>query len=411
MCLPAGLFAWAHLFWIPKGTSPTYQLMVDSRLPLNLLRYIGWTIGPSDLPTIDAAWQRLGLGVTWAIGAALALFAITRWMRQERAVLFCGGWFVLFLAPLLLLPNHVSAYYLTIPGIGLAWIGGWALASSRATISVAAVILAGAYWIGSIAQVNALTTFHLRITSRMRILVRGLERSVAAHPGQAMVLQGVDEELFGAGFRDDPFVLVGLRQVYLAPGNDDEILNRAEFRGATHFRTTREELLGLLEGGQARVLHVSLNVVRDVTLAYRSVLRAEFLAAHRRVVDAANPLYGSRLGAGWYEGEGGSPWIGKRGSVTLEGPETGSEKLYITGYAAPGALEKGPLTLTVRVAGKQLATATVKNAGQPFVIEAALPAELRGVYSMEVTVEGSRTFRPSNDPRELGIVLAKFEVR
>jgi hypothetical protein len=311
----------------------------------------------------------------------------------------------------------VSPYYLTIPGIGLAWISGNAVVSARrlrgyvrvAAFGVAA-ILAGAYLAGSFKEIKVLTAWHLRVTSRLRIAMRGIESLASAHPGSTLVMQGVDAELMRHAFQDNPFRLVGLEEVYLAPGGD-QILDLPEFKNATRFRTTPEALLPLLDNGKARVLNVADNQFQDVTLPYRKVLGAQLLAARRTGVDLSNPLYASRLGEGWYPIENGARWMAKTASVTLSGLKTGAAKLVVTGFVPHALLARGPLPIRVRAEGKDLGSTTLTVPDKQFEIEFALPRESVGSYSMRVTLECGRTIRPPNDPRELGAVIQKIEVR
>jgi hypothetical protein len=320
---------------------------------------------------------------------------------------------LLFLAPILPLPNHVSQYYLTIPGIGLAWLAGAALVAAWKKGAIArtvAVLLTCGYLASSIAEADAMTDWELRVTSAMRVLVRSADAAMKAHPGSALVLKGVSDDLFLAGFTDDPFRLVGVKQVWLAPG-EERILAYPGLEDTARFRTSVDELAPLLAHGKARVLDFSSGAPRDVTRRYGAVLRAEFLGAHRSYADVGDPLYASRLGAGWYPPENSSRWTAKRATVTLSGPRSPAERLYVTGYAAPGALTGGSLRLSFFAGGKQIGSLSLIEPDKPFSIAMDLPKDLVGAYSMEVATECSRTFRPANDSRDLGIVIRTFEVR
>jgi hypothetical protein len=417
MFLPSALFTAAHLFWIPKENSAAYQLVVDARLPGNLLQYFLWAAGPSEIDSLEPRWRAFGMMATWAAGATLACWTAWQIWKGNRTPVFCCGWFLLFLAPVLPLVNHVSAYYLVVPGIGLAWIAGSAAVSAarlngplRAPAIGAAALLAGSFAAGSMNEIKVLTSWHLRLTSKMRIAVRGVESMAAAYPGTVLVLQGVDAELMRHGFLDDPFRLAGIDYVYLAPGND-QLLDLPEFQSATRFRTTRGALRPLLESGKARVLNVADARVQDVTRAYRKVLETEILAAHRERVELSDPLYAARLGEGWYPIENGARWMAKRAALTLGGPRTPAEKLFVSGYAAAAVLKPGPLTLRVLADGKPLGAAYLTTPDKPFEVSFAVPPSLAGQYAMHVTLECSRTVRPDNDPRDLGIVIRTVELR
>lgn len=421
MFVPAGLFAAAHMFLVPRTSDPSYQMHLDARLPANLLHYAGWAVGPAELegvndPAYRQRWEPWSIALTWACGLTLLAFAVHRLMRRDCRVLFCVGWFLCFLAPVLLLPNHVSEYYVTIPGIGFAWLAGFAFNAAfqqgpfPAARRAFAMTLAAGFLVGCAVDVQTVTTWHLRVTSRMRILMRGVQRLAASHPGTVLVLQGVDEELFRAGFPDDPFRLVGLTRVFLAPGNADHLLANPNLVDVSRFRTTPDVLMPLLDAKQARVLNVEENVIRDVTLPYREVLRAQYGAARANFVSLGDSAFASHLGDGWYPIEHGGRWMARKASVKLD-PLPGSTRLYVAGYAPAAAVAAGPLTLRFTAGGKELGAATVRDADKGFHADFALPNEVAAKSSITVDVECSRTFRPPNDQRDLGIVLASFEVR
>ena len=65
----------------------------------------------------------------------------------------------------------------------------------------------------------------------MEALFRGLEHTLHNHPGNAIILQGVDNDLFQTGFQDDPFRLLGFPKIYLAPGGEAGIVAREDLGG------------------------------------------------------------------------------------------------------------------------------------------------------------------------------------
>jgi hypothetical protein len=67
--------------------------------------------------------------------------------------------------------------------------------------------------------------------------------------------------------------------------------------------------------------------------------------------------------------------------------------------------------LTIKAAGWEIASVALAEQDKPFAIHAELPSALTGLYAMEVVLECSRTFRPPNDRRDLGVVISGLEVR
>ncbi|MEO8100038.1 MAG: glycosyltransferase family 39 protein [Acidobacteriota bacterium] len=404
MFAPAGAFALLHLFVIPKNPSPIYQLIVDAQLAPNLWHYVEWAIGPSRMELRNPARQTQGLLVTWAIAAALLAFFVQKLRGGDRRPLFLGGWFLIWMAPVVALPNHVTDYYLTIPGIGLAWLAGWALVEAwRAGLvfRLVSVALAAGYFAGSIAEVDSVTSWMLRISSRLRIAGRAMETEAAAHPGTAIVLLGMDTEIFLHGFLDGLGRVTGVENVWLPPGADQ----LATDRDLSKFRTTPEKLLAELDRGQVRALDVSGLAGRDVTLSYHEVLRTVFLSQHPGFVDVGNAAYSTRLSDGWHDIENGTRWTGQTARLSMEIPP-GAQKLRATGFAPDSALASGPLIVRFRVNNMAIGSTTLEGKAQAFDVEFALPKGLPGFVAVEV--ECSKTFRAPGDARELGLVFGTF---
>lgn len=404
MWIPAGAFALAHLLWIPKSDSPIYQWILDARLPGNLWRYLEWTIGPSRMELRNPARQFQGLLVTWAIAFALAVFVYSRLRRGQRTPAFLCGWFLLFLAPMLPLANHVQDYYLAVPGIGLAWLGGWAVVAgwqAGLATRVVAVALALAYAAGSVAEIDSATSWYLRITSRIRLMYRAVEATLAKYPDSGLVLAGLDPEVFLNSVPHRPFRLLHAERVWLEP-EQDTVLDTAGDAGLLRHRIGSVELLRQLEAGQVRVLDVSGGAPYDITGAYRKALAARLLAQTRGVVDAGDLAYASRLGPGWYAVENGSRWSAPRAELALyAAPE--ANRLRISGYAPPEVLQAGPLQLSATVNGRRAGTATLRASGQ---FTADFPLAARGWIRVEIAC--NRAYRPPGDARELCLVFGRF---
>src|SRR5213078_2656699 len=103
------------------------------------------------------------------------------------------------LAPVLPLRDHMTEYYVFLPVLGLAWLGGWALAEAwRAggTFRAVALSLAALYAGMQLPTTLATERWSHDISVRVRGLVEGVESAHAQHPKQSILLEGVDTELF-----------------------------------------------------------------------------------------------------------------------------------------------------------------------------------------------------------------------
>jgi len=219
---PAIAFTAAHFLWIPKPADGVYALSLDSRLPATFAHYLAWTFEPGDSALRTHAEQlrapELLIGLTLAL--ALAWFAVRCLMRGEWMAAFYCGWFVLLLAPVLLLPNHPTPYYLTLPSIGLAWLGGWAIARAwtlkgRVRWTAAAFVMI--YFLGNAAGIQAQTRWFEVRSQRMRRVMQSVASTTASHPGDTIALEGVDEDLYQTGFDSHPFLLAGAERVLRVP--------------------------------------------------------------------------------------------------------------------------------------------------------------------------------------------------
>ena len=225
------------------------------------------------------------------------------------------------------------------------------------------------------------------------------------------MLDHVDNELFQSGFQDDPFRLVGIHRVYLTPGTQKGIESRQDLGGMSRFIIAPEDAVKMLDRNQLVVLDVGTSVPTDVTASFEATLGEQIVHSTRNFVDVGSPIYASKLGPEWHRIENGSRWMPKRATVELAGPKSASERLYITGYGAASALASGPVTLKFLVNGKQLGSAKVSEPNQLFAINLPLSADLVGQPSLVLTVEASKIFHPTGDPRELGLIFGTFEIK
>lgn len=220
--VPAALFVAAHFLLIPKAPVGPYAISLDSRLLSTIAAYSTWTFEPASSALRSHAERlkapELLLGMI--LGLSLAYFAVRCLIRREWIAGFFAGWFVLLLAPMMLLPEHLTPYYLTLPAIGLAWLAGWAIArawSMGGLPRLAGAGLAAAYIVISAAGIGAQTRWFEQRSNRMREVVEAVASASAAHPGAAIALYGVDDELYQTGFDDHPFRLVGAERVWRVP--------------------------------------------------------------------------------------------------------------------------------------------------------------------------------------------------
>ena len=409
--IPALIFVAIHFFLVPKNLADIYSIRVDGRLPATLLTYLRWALGPSRLEELNVPqWSAWGMAATWVICLSLAAFALWSLRKGDRVPAFCVAWFLLFLAPVLPLPNHITDYYITLPLAGLAWLVGGAMVQawrSHMVLRVVSALLAAAFLAGSISEISITTAWFRARAGRMRALYRTVE---GLRPGSALMLAHVDNELFQSGFQDDPFRLVGINRVYLAPGTEKGIEARQDLGGTSRFTIAPEDAMRLLNRNELTVLDVGGATPQDVTASFAATLGQQALQSARNFVDVGNPVYASKIGPEWYQVENGFRWMPKRATVELAGPKSAAERLYVTGYGAGAALAGGPITVTLRVKEREIGSGKVTEADRPFAFDVPIPSGIGG-QTLPLTIEVSRTFHPAGDPRELGLIFGTFEIK
>ncbi len=390
---PAVAFTAVHLFLIPKKPSEIYQqVFAPASLVATLWRYTHWALGPERLAeAVSPLWRTPQLAIKIATG--LGVLAALIW-RRDRLALFAAAWFVLFLGPVLPLANHLSAYYLTLPVLGLAWVA----APVALRFPALGLPLIAAYLIGHTAETRATIDWYRLQTQGMRTLMRAVERTHRARPDAAILLAGVDRELFESGFQDEPFRLYGVRELYLAPGTETAVRVREDLGSLDRWRIPVARAAELLEAGRAAVLVEAGGAWRDETQRYRLIAGGE---APVRRVELGSAGAADRLAGAWYAPENGFRWMGRAATVRLAGP---GERLIVTGYAPKLVV---PVTLRVLLDGRPLAERRITAADQAFTLELPCRAGREALLGLAV----DRVQVVAADGRELGLILSAVELR
>jgi hypothetical protein len=234
-------------FWVaPAPQSGPYMIEIGWRMFRTFATYMQMVLGPENLAHFHWTWP------AWYAAAGTVLMSVAvilAAVSARRAALFGIGWFLVMLAPVLPLPDHVLDYLLTVPAVGLAIVLGAAVAERRRVAAGAvafylAVALPGAW--------ETMSWHHAR-SLVSRNLVEGVVEYDRAHPGKTLLLTAMSSEQFDAGFKDLPFELYGMKNVFLAPGAERKIENPI----APLYVLPEEKAQPLVDSGEAVVLDVS----------------------------------------------------------------------------------------------------------------------------------------------------------
>ncbi|MCS7314614.1 MAG: hypothetical protein RMI94_06090 [Bryobacterales bacterium] len=403
---PAVVFVAVHQWATPGAPQGLYGLYFDVHLPLSLLTYWAWALS-------HAYARGTALLVAIVLSAAVLGFAVERWRRRDRLPAFLAGWFVLVIAPVLPLRYHQMDYYLTMPTLGTAMLGGYAL--SRALQAgwawkALSLVLAGAYLGTALPATREATEWNYYRSRAVGGMVRGVARANQLHPGKTILLVGVDSGLFWTGVFDQPFRLVGRNSVFLAPGSEKQIERHPEFGDIERFILPPGPALRALEEGRLVVYAVEQDRLRNITKVYEPLARSRWRADEPRYVDVAELIFAPQLGTGWYEIQGSHRWMGRRASLWLGGPAAAGQRLHLEGFCPAQRLSDGPIRLSLKAAGIPVGTVVLDKPGL-FRRELELPAQLVGRPRIEIVLEVDRTLRVEGDSRELGLVFGRFAIR
>jgi len=392
-----------HTIFVPPQKAGLYAMHFDAGIFRTLGMYWAWSLRPAALR--DPRW--LALGSVWAITLGLAAFAVAKVRAGNRVPFFCLAWYLIVISPLLLLRDHPGEYYVYLPVAGLCWLAGWQIALSRPTLT-GALTLALVLLYAALAVPHALREEdrNLRLTGRVRGLVEGVAGAHQRHPGQAILLAGVDSDLFWNGVLDRPFRLLGLHDVYLAPGSEREIAAYPERGSVAGFVAPANTVAGAIQRGELMVYDVRGPRLRNITSSY-AVSGGGNLPLR---VDAGSALTQDLLGPEWYPADSGVRWMARHATLRLAAPRTAGQKLYLRGICPVEQLRAGPLAVSVAAGGVALPPALLRSGGA-FQLAFDLPPTLAGRPEMEVSLAVDRVIRTASDPRDFGLAFGVFEIR
>jgi hypothetical protein len=395
MFLVSAAYSVVHLLVSPLSATGPYKMYWDLSGFNTLTVYAIHALGPSQLTQLGIEHGRTALALPLFFG--LMVFLFWKLYRREWIVVLFPAWFLIVMAPLLPLRDHITDYYLTIPLIGIAMWAGWAFVSawnSGIAVRVVGTALLVIYTGVSIPVAWASVTSYHDVSMRIKTRVLGIAALQQGQPDKAILLKGVDAEMFSAAVVHHAFRPLGFQRTFLLPGSSLE--------GAPEFTIDPTEARELLAANQAAVYDFDDGQVRDITVEYR---RQSQVLAKR--VNAGDDSSANQLGPTWYPIEGGFRWMPKRATVRLMGPGTAAEKLYVSGYLPANAVASA---MNVKVDGENLHVVRLDKSHPQFQFVFDLPASLTGKPVIEVEIELDKTFRPPNDKRDLGAVFGSLEI-
>jgi hypothetical protein len=399
----SAVYVAVHRWSAPPPQSDVYRMYFDAGLLEGIATFFAWSIGAHRYASFRG--PELWPFILCAVVAGVALMVAA--IRNARLALFCVGWFLVVLAPVLPLKNHRSDYYLTIPVAGLAILAASGIARSHGLVRVAALGAALAYALPGAWMAHGMSDVFRGHSTRVKHLVRGVAGAAKQHPGTALLVSGVDSTLFWRGWYDPVFRALHIPSVYLT-GDSREALKTTD-RGSDveRFFVADTIALPLLQQRQARVYEVMRDGrLREITAVYQARLERSDLAGPS-YLDVRLPVYAPHIGSGWWPAETNHRWMSERASVQLRGPAKAPGTLIVRGWCTPRQV---PLQLTVSVDGAALPPASVDAGNLQFELRFPLPVQSTGKRLMNIEVRTDRTLLLPGDGRALGPAFGTFQV-
>jgi hypothetical protein len=396
------LYFLLHFAVAPPPRGGPYAIHIDSRVFLTLAVYCKWALRPAEGNEAGLA-ARMGAPIFWILAIALAAFVIRQIAKARYQVLFFATWFLIGLAPVATLPEHRSDYYLAIPLVGLAMLGGAGIAQERRTLLAYAAIIPLALYLGEMIPASRVVTRQwLDRSLAARGLVLGVEAAHKTHPGKAIVLDGLTNALYYDVVYWPAFYPIGLGDVYLTPGSENNIDPANKSDKLLRIVLDRGTLWHAVTHDQAGIYTDVGGQLRNDTEIWQSPSR-RFEEIPSRV-EAGNPLFAYLMGPEWSRMDAGLRWIERRATVRLGGPRSAEDKLVLEGQCPGSQLSGGEMNLSVSVDGIPLADTQIDNPERNFRRLFALPQSLAGRPSVEVAISVDHAFHEPGEP-EPGLFL------
>jgi hypothetical protein len=403
----------AHRLAAPIPATGVYKLHFDLSILKNLALYWKWSLAPE--PMDRFGHRRITATLVSLTGTiAIIAFAAAELRRHRITIVFFLAWFVITLAPMILLSDHRTDYYVTIPVIGIAMLGGAAAGlywNSPFVQRALMVIALGVYLWAMIPVSRGVTHWWVSKSLGVRTLVLGVTAGRQTHPGKAIVLEGVKTELFDLSLANSPFEATGTNDVYLTP---ESALTLHPAAGMAPFKSLVPEPEALWHGithDEVVVYSFESDHLRNITEGYtrrmadRNVDRLPSALPSR--VDVGDILYSWLLGPTWLPPEGGIRWMSGSATLRIGVPEGGS-RLELDGQCPEAELLASPRHLMVLVDGIVAGDTRIYDPETTFQRLFPVPALLAGKKTVDVEIRVDPVDR--KDGQDYGLVFGNIAV-
>jgi hypothetical protein len=404
-----------YFFWhralAPLPAIGPYIVRLDGRVFRALLMYGKWSLLPVDWTAFGHS-AALGKWILWIGVAGIAALLISETVRRRATIWFFVVWYLATLAPVLVLPEHHSDYYLTIPLIGLGMLVGFGVtcgAREAGRLRWLALVPVFAYLCGMVPISQAASHWSLEKTGPVRALVLGTQAAREKHPGKTILLNGITAGLYEDSMGQGALAPFGIDNVYLTPESAAAIGGGQDMADLETTVLDPDTTNHAIQKDEVVIYSVAGDHLRNITEAYE--LSAPNGSSDRLPgrIDIGNPLYSWLLGLGWLAPESGIRWMTGHAAVYLRGPDSAGSKLELDGFFPAEQLKRVPRVLKVSVDGIPAGEIEIHDPESSFHRLIVLPPSVTGKDSIEIELEASPV--DSRGGQEYGMVFGKIAVR
>jgi hypothetical protein len=384
----SALAVWVHFHFAPPLSGGPYSPRVDARLFGTAWTYWTWALGPARFVSFGWAPPGLAAALTALITLAAAALIVWSLRRREYAPLFGLAWFVIVLTPYLALPDHKMDYYLTVPSIGLAIAGAWAverLRRSGPVWKIAAALPLAAYLGTSLPASAAIARWTHNRAEKVEALALGVQEVHEAQPGKIVLLDGVDTDLFWAGIADLPFRAMEIPSVYLAPGSEARIQAPPDL--LSKYVLPEAVARRYLDTGAAVAYRFDGQTLHNATARFRALADSTWREETPHFVNLGDPVFAAYLGPGWQPAARGYRTMTGAARFTIGSPRAAAEGLYIGVFGAT------PFRMSVTVNGSGRPVELVRRDNDLSEYRITPPREAAGWKQMEVALSSVEPLR------------------
>jgi len=410
----SGVYAVFHQ--LVRKATPDYYYDMDFHVPSlgrTLLQYWKMLLAVPDF--VHFQHLRSWIGGAAVILLSVALLGFVAWQARARRFLplFSLAWFLIVLAPLLPLHNHVTDYYLFVPALGIAMLAAQAVAQAwkRGWTRPLAVALVLIYAIPSTIQTRLYTKATFNRGERSRHLIQSVAYAKHIHPGKTILLDNVDDELFWSAVYDSPFRIFGWSDVLMTPECLSVIKPDPHSGSIDSYVLPAGAVAHALSDGSAVVYAVEGGKLRNVTRVYTAISHAQPPPPLAPSIEVGVSAFQEQIGEGWYGIEDGFRWSGKHATVYLPGPSAPGQKLIVHGIAADVQTQSGPLRFALTIDSRPQPVHVIDRANPEVQFQYDLPADLIGKQRIEIAFTLDRTIQVPGDLRALGLAFGRFSIQ